>query len=111
MFEQAFEYIFFGAFAAIAAYFAFSVYRYGGFRGAMFGATVRDTIGEVEGTARGPGSARVRVHSLGAQEGADALVGLELVATSIGSWSSSPISLSRSEAQRLANLLQEAASR
>ena len=105
------EYIFFGIFAAFVGYFAFSVYRHGGFRGAMFSATVRETIGEVEGVARGPGSAKLKVHSLGAREGADVLVGLELVATRIGSWSSSPISLSRAEAQRLASLLQEAASR
>lgn len=104
------EYMFFGIFAAFVGYFAFSVYRHGGFRGAMFGATVRETIGEVEGVARGY-SSKLKVHSLGSREGGDALVGLELVATSIGSWSSSPISLSRAEAQRLASLLQEAASR
>lgn len=91
------------------AYFAYSVIRHGGFRGAMFGARIVDTIGEVEGADSRLSSTRIKVHILEAENSEPRRVGIEVVMTSLASWASSPITLSQSQARELAGILERAA--
>lgn len=103
-----FEYIFFLFFAGIIGYFIFRMLKHGGFKGAMFGAGIKRTLGEVKGSGPKMMTTLLRVHELdGATLGKR--VGVEFVAKSIGSYQMMPITLSASEAKELANLLNDAA--
>ena len=56
-----FEYIFFGLFFSFIAYFGYSMIRHGGLRGALFGAKVLHTVGEVSSSKRGLMSQKLKV--------------------------------------------------
>src|SRR5512139_2933229 len=103
LFDNLFWLVFFG----IAGYFVFRMFRYGGFKAAMFGANIQRTVGEVAGLAHPPVSSVLRVHVLGGGN-PDKAVGLEFVAKSFASYQMLPLTLSSSEARRLASLLREA---
>ena len=103
-----FEMIFFAVFFSIVAYFASSVIRHGGFKGAMFGAKILSSVGEISLAKRGLVSQKLRVHILDSDDPADRSVGLELKSSGPGAWSMTPIGLSSSEARRLISLLEEA---
>jgi hypothetical protein len=83
------------------------VLKFGGFRAAMFGAPIERTVGEAAGANSRMGTFTVKVHRLGG--GADKAVGLELVAKTFASYQMMPVTLSAVEAQKLAQLLQSAA--
>jgi hypothetical protein len=100
--------VFFIFFFAVIAYFGYSIIRHRGFKGALFGATVLSTVGEVEGQKRSFVSQKVKVHILGGESPADRSVGLELTSSAPGSWSMTPIRLSMSEARSLITLLEKA---
>ena len=105
-----FEYIFFGLFFSFVAYFGYSMIRHGGLRGALFGAKVLHTVGEVSSSKRGLMSQKLKVHVLDAKISEQGAVGIELTSTAPGSWSTTPIRLSNSEAQKLLQLLEQATS-
>jgi hypothetical protein len=96
-------------FAAVAGYFGYRLIRYKGFRGAMFGAEIRKTIGEVEGASVGPVRRVLRVHVLDSESAPEKNVGLEFVRKSFTSYKMIPVALSRAEAVNLIALLQQAA--
>jgi hypothetical protein len=108
---MSFEVIFFALFFCVIAYFAYSIIRHRGFKGAMFGATVLSSVGEVSSPKRGFMSQKLKVHILGGESPTDRSVGLELTSSGPGSWSMTPIRLSTSEAKRLIALLEEAIAR
>jgi len=81
--------------------------RHGGFKGAMFGAKVERTVGEVAGEKQGPISTAIKVHLLN-RDSAEKLVGLEFVARGFATYRTTPFALSALEAQKLVLLLQEA---
>ena len=96
--------------AAGAAYFAIQAVRHRGVRGAMFGAPVARTLGELDLGRRGMISTVIRVHVLDAA-GTDApAVGLELAARSAGSFGLTPIPLTKEQPGALASMLTAAAS-
>jgi hypothetical protein len=105
-----FDYVFPAFFAAFVGFFLYRTIRYKSLRGAMFGATVLQTVGEVDGARQGPVSVKLKVHVLGDTDRPEGSVGLELVARSFASWQTTPITLPRAEAQKLLILLQQATS-
>lgn len=102
-----FENLFWVVFVGIGGYFIFRMFRYGGFKAAMFGASIQRTVGEVAGLAHPPVSSVLKVHVLDGGNPEKA-VGLEFVAKSFASYQMLPLTLSSGEAKRLASLLQEA---
>ena len=100
--------IFFAVFAIIVGSFAYKALKYGGFKAAMLGGRIEQTVGEVKGIQRGA-NVRLRIHSLLDDDG-DRMVGIELVATTIGSYQMLPITLSERRAKELIALVQEALS-
>lgn len=102
------EALFFVVFAAVLGYFGYRMLRHGGFRGAMFGARIEQTVGEVTGEKQGPMNVALKVHAL-RRDDSEKLIGIELVAKSFASYQMMPITLSVSQAQQLASLLQNAA--
>jgi hypothetical protein len=91
--------LFFGLMGVGGAYLAGRIVRYGGLRGAMFGARVDRTIGVLELGRRGTRQQRVRVHRLeGAHAGSP---GVAIDGTS-------PIVLTAEQAQTLSALLLDA---
>lgn len=99
------ETLFFGLFVAVLFYLGYRMTRFGGFRGAMFGARIERTVGEVRGRSMGVMNVTLKVHALRRDE-AEKRVGLEVVAKSFASYSMMPVSLSPSQAQELIALLQ-----
>ena len=96
------------AFVGVLAYMVFGVIRYKGFRGAMFGSELQNTIGEVEGTNSGLVHSKVRVHVLDSKNNPDKNVGLEFIATSFASYQMMPIPLSQSQTANLISYLRQA---
>ncbi len=97
----------FSVFAAVVLFFLSRILRYGGFRGALMGARIRRTPGEVKGSSMALMKLGIKVHVLeGRRDGKD--VGVEFFAKSPLSWQTMPVTLSDHEAERLAALLKEA---
>lgn len=97
------EYLVFVPFVLVVGLMLTKVVRHGGVKAAMFGAAMGRSVGEVP-LAGGPrlGSQTVKVHVL---ESAEKHVGVEIAARGPFGFSMVPLSLSRSEARRLADLL------
>jgi hypothetical protein len=98
----------FAVFAVAVGSLLVKIMRHGGLKGAMFGAPIDRTVGEVTGNGERNVSIVARVHTLGG-DAPERAVCLEVVATSFASYQMMPVTLSASEAQRLALLLQSAA--
>jgi len=105
--DSGFEVLFFAVFAAVIGFFVYRMFRHGGFKAAMFGARIDRTVGEVSGEKQGPVGVALKVHIL-RREATEKLVGIEFVAKSFASYQMMPITLSASQAQQLASLLNEA---
>ena len=101
------ETLFFVVFAAIIAYFGYRMIRHGGFKAAMFGARIERTLGEVPGEKQGPMNIALKVHALRRND-SERLIGIELVTKTFASYQMMPITLSVTQAQQLASLLQNA---
>lgn len=104
-----FEYVFFAIFGLVAVYMLYQVVRNRGFRGAMFGAPVAGTVGELDLGRRGMVRTRLKVHRLESKDATSPEVGVEFVTSTIGSWHMIPVALTRSEAVALSALLSQAA--
>lgn len=102
--EFKFEYLFFAVFAIVAGSFIYKILRHGGIKAAMFGAGIRNTVGEVSGSGPKPMKLALKVHELD-DDSNEKAVGLEIVAKSIGSYQMTPIALSVSEARKLSELI------
>ena len=105
--DKVIDNLFWIVFAGIAAYFVFRMFRYGGFKAAMFGASIERTVGEVTGLAHPLVSTVLKVHVLCGADPEKA-VGLEFVAKGIASYQMLPLTLSSSESKKLISLLQSA---
>jgi hypothetical protein len=93
--------------AVVALVIVFRVFKRGGLRAAMFHAPIKRTVGEVSGSGTKIMSTAVKVHALGG-DSSEKAVGLEVVAKSVASYQMLPVTLSASEAMKLARLLQAA---
>lgn len=104
-----FQHIFFALFGLVAPNLLFQVIRNRGFRGAMFGAPAARTIGEIDLGRRGMVRTRLRVHRLEPRDTTSPEIGIEVVATTIGSFGITGHSLTRDQAVALSNFLSQAA--
>jgi hypothetical protein len=88
----------------IPGYLIYRIRKYGGFKGALFGARVRETIGEAVGPVGHIATSRIKVYALdGAPERA---VGVELYAS--GGESRMMTAVSLDETERLIEFLKQA---
>ena len=101
--------VFFALFGLVVAHFVYRILRHGGLRGALFGARVAQTIGELELGRRGVTRLRLKVHRLEATEAGSPSIGIELASSSISGAGMVPIALTTEQAQTLAALLLNAA--
>lgn len=99
--------LFFVVFAGFICFFGYKMLRHGGIKAAMFGARIDRTVGEVIGERQGSVGVALRVHVL-RREPAEKLIGVELTAKSFASYQMMPITLSVTQAQQFASLLQDA---
>ena len=84
-------------------------FRYKSFSGAMLGAPIERTLGEITLKSSGMSSSLLRVHALGPGNGQQRSVGLQLISKAPLAASTMPINLSITQAQELAQLLESAA--
>ena len=102
--------IFFMLFGAVAASMIFKVIKHRGWKGAMFGAPVREMLAELELSRRGMTKTKLKVNVLDPHDpGEGPHVGVEVIHSTIGSWEMKPVSLTRAEARRFAEALLQAA--
>ena len=102
------NWIFFLFFGAIAVYMLFGIVRHRGFKAAMFGARIDETVGQITASGRGFVTQKVSVHVLGAKDTFEHKVGLELSQSAVLAWSMNPVTLSIDEARQLIDLLNQA---
>ncbi len=105
--ENIVQYLFFAIFAVVALSFLYRIVKHGGFKGAMFGADIVRTVGEVECAGQSMMGTVVKVHVLGGGA-SERAVGLEIVSKSFASYQMFPVTLSAPEARKLSTLLQTA---
>jgi hypothetical protein len=99
----------FGTLAGLAlVFFLYQVIKNRGFRGAIFGAPVVRTIGELDLGRQGMVRTKLRVHRLETAEPSSPEIGIEVSTTTIGSFNIAPIRLSRSQAMALNTLISQA---
>lgn len=104
---MSFEIVFFIVLGGIVAYFLYSMFRHGGFKGAMFGARISSSIGEVATVTRGLGSQKLKVHLLEVDDPTGPHVGIELTSSTALSWNTVPIKLSDAGVRELISLLEQ----
>ena len=102
----------FVAICALAIFFVVAlvlkIIRKGGFKAALFGAPIQNTVGEIKGANHFWTRTSVKVHRLNSIS-PDTAVGLEIVGRTFGSFQLIPVSLSAQQAKELAILLTSAA--
>jgi hypothetical protein len=103
------EYVFFALFVLALLYFLTQVIKNRGLRGAMFGAPVVRTIGELDLGRRGMVHARLKVHRLETRDTMSPEIGVEVLSTTVGSIGAMPLPLTRAQALTLSTLLSQAA--
>jgi len=103
------KYIFLGIFGAVVIHLLYQAISKGGLRGALFGAPVIRTVGAIDLGRKGPFRTTLNVLCLEARASDSPTVGIEVVYSTIGSFSMSPVSLTREQAQELSALLSRAA--
>ena len=101
--------VFLAVFGAIAVYFAFRFFKFGGLKAAMSGRGSSAPLERLRGLTESSGGLLVRVHVLDGRP--DKAVELEFVAKSFASYQMVPITRSDSEARDLIGLVQSAVDR
>lgn len=100
-------YVFIGFVVLVIGTFLFKIVKHGSLKGALFGASIGRTVGEVSSGGGMRGTTLIKVHTL--QGGADdKTVGLEFVAKTVASYQMMPFSLSVAETKKLISLLESA---
>lgn len=98
--------VFFVVFGLVAASVVYKAIKNKGLRGAMFGAPLRRLVSDMELEPRGMMKTKLKVHVLDPPDvSGGPHVGVEVIHSTLGSWEMKPISLTRAEAQRLAEQL------
>lgn len=91
---------------AVVAWMLFRFFRYGGIIPGLFGARIKRTVGEVDTGSGTLWSTVLKVHALGGSP--SKAIGLEAVSKTlggVGGYESNVVSLSTSEAKKLAALI------
>ena len=98
------ELLFFGIFCLVIGNFVYSIAKYGSFKGALFGSSIKNTVGEVAG--KGPRLMKmvIKVHELD-DESQERVVGLEVVTKTFSSYRMTPFAMNMEEAKKLAELI------
>ena len=91
----------------VGGFAAAFLYQYGGLSGALFGARIRRQVGEVQATRRRSNQV-LRVSALDRDDADGGSIGVLVVNSGLGFWQGSPISLSKSQAAKLSELLKKA---
>jgi hypothetical protein len=97
------EWLFFVVFAGFAGYFVYRYFKYGGFRGALYGSAIARTVGEVELQGSSSTTTTLRVHLL-----EDGRIILEVSSRATMAVTMHGYPMTVSNAGELAELLQQA---
>ncbi len=87
-------------FAIFIAFFAFKFFRHGGFKGAMFGSRITQTVGQVDGVGKNLMNNSLKIHKLD-----NKTIGIEIVSKSILSYQMTPVTLTKKDAKKLSEIL------
>lgn len=101
-----FEQVIFTIIAVAIVWFIYRMIKHGGFKAAMFGAGIKNTLGQVSGSGPKLINSSLRVHAL--DKSPERAVGIEFISKSIGSYQMTPITLSATEARKLAEFIGKA---
>ena len=106
--QHIFSFIWFIIVGLVAVNLLYHVVKNRGLKGAMFGAPVSRTVGELDFGRKGMVRTRLRVHRLESGEANSPQVGLELITTSFMGFGMRGIPLTREQARSLSGYLSEA---
>ncbi len=101
------EYLFLAVFAFAVVNLAWRYFRSGSFTGAMLGGKIKRDVGQVSIASGGATSKSLKINVMESNEG-DSFVGLVYASKAPLGASMVPIKLSKSQAQQLVTLLQQA---
>ena len=93
--------------ALVATPFVFRIIKHRNFTAALYRSAIKDTLGEIAVASAGPRTVVLKVHTLSGCE-RDA-VGLEIGTQAGTRYAFTPVTLSRQQADELAQMLQSAA--
>jgi hypothetical protein len=94
--------------AIVALNIVYQLIKNKGLKGALFGARISETVGELDLGRTGPMSTTLRLHRLEAQKPGSPTVGIEVVNRSIAGYHMLPIRLTSEQATALKELLAQA---
>lgn len=94
--------------AVAAANFVYQAMKNRGLKGAMFGARITRTVGELDLGKTGPMRTMLKLHRLESREPGAPTVGIEVVNRSVASYHMLPIRLTSEQAAVLRELLSQA---
>jgi hypothetical protein len=95
-------------FGVLVLFFLYRIIKFRGFRGAIFGAAIDRTLGELDLGRRGLLRTRLRVVRLDVDDPDSPPIGLEVVSTTFLGYHIHPVVLSVAHATNLQNLLARA---
>jgi hypothetical protein len=101
------SYVFVGFLVLVVGMFLLKIIKHSGFKGALFGASIGRTLGEVSSGGGKLGKTLIKIHTLQGDSD-DKAVGVEFVAKSFASYQMMPCSLSVAETRKLISLLESA---
>ncbi|MFC5743774.1 hypothetical protein [Dyella tabacisoli] len=102
-----FDYVFWAFFAFVLAHMAWRYFRSGSFTGAMLGGKIKREIGQASASSGSFSSQTLKVYTMESSDG-ESFIGMSLVSKAPLAASMQPIKLSKSQAQDLVQLLQQA---
>lgn len=94
--------------ALAAAIFVAQAIKNRGLKGAMFGARITRTVGELDLGKFGPMSTTLKLHRLELRAPGAPTIGLEVVNRSVAAWHMTPVRLTSEQAAALRELLSQA---
>jgi tetrahydromethanopterin S-methyltransferase subunit D len=98
--------LFFLAVGAMLVHFAFNVVRRGGFKEAIFNASIIDTVGNVQIETGKHSSQVISIHTL--KRDTESLIGIEITSRAIGNYEMMTLVLSMDQAKQLGTYLNQA---
>jgi hypothetical protein len=102
------KFIIYGIWALVALAFAYQVIKKRGLKGAIFGAAIARTVGELDLGKNGPMRTILKLHCLESLVAGAPTVGIEVVTRSVASYHMFPIRLTSEQVGVLKELLSRA---
>ncbi len=90
---------------AVFLFLVYNIFKRGGWRGALLGGSIVETLGELQGRKRSFVQSRLKLHIIHDRDTNEKAIGLEVTHKTFASWQMTPFTLNRQEAEELQRML------